>query len=123
MENLIGAFPPMLIAEITAQDNGGMGALLTLLPQIIAIIVAVLGVGYGFREKKLAAKQGSQTIEKNTFDQLVNENKLLIAKMELLRKTEDKFFVLRAVVLKQEDGIEIIKAVEATADSISSNEH
>lgn len=109
--------------ETASTGDSQWGFLLTLLPQVIAIIIAVLGVGYGFREKKQAAKQGSQTIEKNTFDQLVNENKLLIKKMELLRKNEDKFFLLRAVVLKQDNGPEIIKAVEETVDLISSNEN
>jgi hypothetical protein len=110
----------MEAAELPGDSQWGF--LLTLLPQVIAIIVAILGVLYGFREKRMAAKQGSQTIEKNTFDQLVNENKLLIKKMELLKKSEDKFMLLRAVVLKQDDGVQIIKAVEETADLISSNE-
>jgi hypothetical protein len=111
----------MEAAEVSGDSQWGF--LLGLLPQIIAIIVAILGVGYGYREKRIAAKQGSQTIEKNTFDQLVSENKLLINKMQLLRKTEDKFFLLRAVVLKQENGAEVIKAVEESADQISSNEN
>lgn len=122
MEYLIVSVPRLIWAEATAVDGGDISHLLTILPQIVAIIVAVLGVGYGFREKRLAAKQGSQTIEKNTFDQLVTENKLLIKKMELLKKSEDKFFILRTVVLKQDGGVEIIKAVEEAADTISSNE-
>lgn len=113
---------PMILADTKSAEDGTLGFLLTLLPQVVAIIIAVLGIGYGFREKRQAAKTGNQTIEKNTFDQLVNENKLLIKKMELLRKSEDKFVLLRAVVLKQDNGVEIIKAVEETADQISSNE-
>lgn len=115
----------MTIVKMEAMSAGDsqLEFLLQLLPQVVAIVVAILGVGYGFREKRQAAKQGSQTIEKNTFDQLVSENKLLISKMELLRKSEDKFYLLRAVVLKQDNGTDIIKAVEENVDQISSNEH
>lgn len=113
--------PALNIIATVAEATAGMDPI-ALITQVVGVVTAVLGVLYGLREKRIAAKQGSQTIEKNTFDQLVEENKLLIKRLQLMRKDQDKWYLLRSVVLEQPQGPETVRKVEETADQISSNE-
>lgn len=109
------------VAQVTLPEAGGdFNA--ALVGAWALAIGSVLSIVYGIIDKKLATKTGSQTIEKNTFDQLVEENRLLIDKIQLARKESDKLHILRAVVLELPNGVQILKEVEKAADDVSSNE-
>lgn len=90
--------------------------------QWIGVIIAGLGIGWGFREKSRGNRIGHQEIAKNALEQIIEENKILISKINKMRKDSDKWILLRKIVLGLPDGSEIIKKVEAAADDISSNE-
>lgn len=92
------------------------------LTQWIGVIVAILGIGWGFKEKRRGNKLGVQEIAKNAYEQMVIENNLLIKKAQSLRKDSDKWLLARAMILKLDDGIAIIKKIEEAADDISSDE-
>jgi hypothetical protein len=90
--------------------------------QWIAILSAIGGAGWAIKERRRSAKMGQLTVEKTALEQLVEENKLLISKLKLLRKDQDKWYLLRLTVLGMANGAEIIKQVEKSVDEISSDE-
>lgn len=94
----------------------------TILGQWTTLLAAIAGIGWGFIEKRKSNKQTSQIIQKNTYEQLQDENKLLIIKAQKLRKSEDKWFLARRIILELPNGTEVIKKIEDSADQISSDE-
>jgi hypothetical protein len=124
--DFISMSPPVILSFVKAAAESAViaGIDTGLIIQVCLVITTVAGVFWGLKEKRQASKQGSQTIEKNTFDQLVEENRLLINKLRLMRKDQDKWLTLRLIVLglPNIDGTEIIKKVEEVADAVSSNE-
>lgn len=110
------------LAQATLPESGGEFNA-TLVGGWAVAIGAVLSIIYGIIDKKLATKTGSQTVEKNTFDQLVEENKLWIGKVQLLRKDSDKWHLLRAIVIELPNGAAILQEVEKAADETSSTEN
>lgn len=94
----------------------------TILGQWATLLAAIAGIGWGFIEKRKSNKQTNQLIQKNTYEQLQDENKLLISKAQKLRKSEDKWWLARQVILELPNGTAIIKKIEDSADDISSDE-
>lgn len=114
-----------VIATVTqdvASPTDSASDLATLIGSWAIAITGVLTIAYGIFEKRLAHKSGTQENEKNAFDQLVDENELLIKKIRLMRKDSDKWHIVRHVLLETEGGRDIIKGVEETSDEVSSDE-
>lgn len=113
--------------NMVVMETNNLGGLMstidpTILGQWATLIAAVAGFGWGFTEKRKSNKQTNQLIKKNTYEQLNDENNLLITKAQKLRKSEDKWWLARQVILELPNGTEIIKKIEDSADQISSDE-
>lgn len=115
-----------IMQTVPAVPTGGLVAGMDLtiasILQWTAAIAGLSGLVWGIREKRQASKQGSQTIEKNTFDHLMDENKKLLNDLHKYRKLADKFWILRDLASKTEQGRHMIIEAEELADRIDGNE-
>lgn len=90
--------------------------------QWVTLLAAIFGLWWGIRSNNKANRQSSQTIKKNTYEQIIDENKVLIVKLQKMRKDQDKWFLARQLLLGLPNGTQMITEIEEGADKISSDE-
>lgn len=120
----ITTMPAFILMQVAGIPEGnGFELTIANIVQWIAVAGGVLGLIWGWREKRQAVRQGSQTIEKNTFDHLMSENQKLVDDIRRTRKVADKFWILRDLSMQTVEGRRLVKQAEDEADAVSSDEN